>query len=95
MLRTVIIGIVGLLVAGVIAWYAGEAHYDSCVDAAIASHPLGEAGLTATERQVQSKWDQYRDSEQGFFDEKPTGSEPESRSLKRRQDAIDGCSRLP
>jgi hypothetical protein len=36
--------IVGVLIAGAIAWYAAEAHYDSCVDAAIATHPLGGGG---------------------------------------------------
>ena len=73
--------IVGLLIAASIAWFAGEQHYDNCVQAALASNPLP----TASE---QSNWDQYGGS---LLDQPPSREEV----LSDRRAELDDCSRLP
>jgi hypothetical protein len=77
---------VGVVLAGAVGWFAAEQHYDDCVQAATAAHPLGEAGLTRQERESQNPFDVYRD------DPSPDVSD---RPLERRRAAIEGCSRLP
>jgi hypothetical protein len=79
--------VVGVIVAAAVAWYAAELHYENCVSAATAAHPLGEAGLTAKERESQNPFDTFRDGE--------PPPEVTGRPLERRRAAIDGCSRLP
>ena len=39
-MRTLALVVVGLLIAAGVAWVAGEAHYQSCIEAAQVRHPV-------------------------------------------------------
>lgn len=43
--------LVGLLIAAALAWFAAEHHYDNCIDAAKATHPIGQRSTAADARQ--------------------------------------------
>ena len=96
MVRLVVL-IAGLAIAAAMAWYAAETHYDNCIAAAIARTPLSLSGADRSD--LPSEWDQYRNSPD-FFNT-PTDSEiadgvrVEDRPRKRRERALNGCSRLP
>lgn len=93
---------IGLAALGIltVAWFASEQHYDNCLTAAIAAHPLGENGLTAADKvALPSKWAQYRNGgEIDFFDSQEDADLTTAifdRPRVRRARAVDSCSRLP
>ena len=97
-MKTLMLALFGLLIAGAIAWFAAEQHYDNCITAAEARTPLGRAGLTAADKEeLPGAWDQFLDPEE-ILERGERAEEVAAvldRPRERRQDAIDGCSRLP
>lgn len=74
-----------LIVAGAVAWYAGERHYDNCVQAAVARYPVIE------EPKPQGIVEEY----ERFKQERRGGETEASSTLDARGRAIDDCSRVP
>lgn len=74
--------IVGLLIAAALAWNAAERHYDNCVAAAKADNPPAPT-FTGS---LDESGDPDTISRLTYLDERPG---------RRREAAVEGCSRLP
>jgi hypothetical protein len=87
------------LVAGVLAvggWFAAERRYENCLDDAIAENPLSPS---AADRRAEGQafWDSYSDDEDKLrgADLRALLARIEDRPRRRREAALDACSRLP
>lgn len=78
-MKVALIVLVGLLVAGTVGWFASEQHYQGCVDAAEASHP------------VSAKVERNRYGG-GLLEQ---ADPERDRQVLERRAAVNGCSHLP
>jgi hypothetical protein len=85
--------VVGVLLVLAIAWFASEVHYENCVDAAKARHPIrstaGGSGDSGTGFGGEGFGGRNFANPREEFDQY-TG-----KTQTRRRRAVDGCSQLP